>query len=588
LPEDNIKLSTAQDQTMVLKQRQRGIEKCIEWVDAMGRNNDSFTHMLPLHRISFETASGDAINSGNTSYRPPMVGVFAKQAIKQGDIVLTVPQDCVLSESHPLLDDLASKVVDKAMALYGENLAACTEKNPVNPWDFFSKSKGRVFCEDELRLALHITLLIFVHRGDQSGNSALHKAAAHWAYYFDSLPDDYDSLIFYWKEEELENMKGTSCYALAQRLRKEARNNWEDSFSDVVTDYLKKEGMDEVDNDMLYKCYIDAICTIYSRMYALEMVSGAATSRNNTRCTFPLVDLINGDREDSNRCNVHLLHFPGTHGAVQANRNIAAGEELLTSYGVVSNQIYISKFGFLPLNKQGNPTIDLLDAVHVLPPPNFVWEASDPRWTSLTSSSDGKALERIHLLSSDTVSAQTGTPFALTGDKGDQSKVRTSETFRPPYFENFHLFAMMSLTDAELDPEEQIIEPWEPGSIIMEMIDYRLEDLPTASFQEDQDLLSKQEGNMKTGTLYRMLERELLQLWRHATAKQFEVYGETNSKKVKFEPLAGKGGCAVCQAVLAGPLKSCTQCKAVSYCSRNCQKEDWKGGHREYCRPVSS
>lgn len=574
---------------MALKQRQQGIEKCIEWVDEMGRNNDAFTHILPLHRISFETSNvATTTSSTQTSYRPPMVGVYAKQAITQGEILLTLSQDCVLSESHPLLEDLASQVIDKAMAVYRENVAADFQKNSGSPWDPFSKSKGRVFCEDELRLALHTTLLFFIHRGKTTGNSSLHRAAAHFANYFDTLPDNYDSLIFNWKEEELENLKGTACHAMLQRLRKEVSQNWQDSFCDVIKEYLQRQGLDEVVSDLLDKCYMDAICTIYSRMHALDVVSGATTSRNNTRCTCPLVDLINGDREDSPRCNTHLLHYPGTHVALQATRNIAAGEELIFSYGVVSNQVFVTKFGFLPLTKEGNPQYDLLDVVHVLPPPSLVWEESDSRWQALTSVSDGKSLERNHLLASETVSAQTGTPFALMGDKRDLSKVRSSETFRPHYFENFHLFAMMSLTDPELDPEEQIIEPWEPGAIIMEMMDHRLEEFPTTSLQEDQALLTKQEGNMKTGTLYRMLEREVLQLWRHATAIQFDVYGEKNSQKVKFQPLANKEACAVCQAVFVGRLKCCTQCKAIYYCSRNCQKEDWRGGHREACRPVSS
>lgn len=142
------------------------------------------------------------------SYRPPLAGVFAKQAIKKGDILLTISQDCVVSESHPLLQDLASQVVDKAMAGVSRNRASTFKKSKSSRWDLFHKSKRRVFFEDGLRLALHITLLFFAHKRQKSADellsSPLAKAAAHWDRYLDTLHDDYDSLIFHWTSEELD------------------------------------------------------------------------------------------------------------------------------------------------------------------------------------------------------------------------------------------------------------------------------------------------------------------------------------------------------------------------------------------------
>jgi hypothetical protein len=96
-----------------------------------------------------------------------------------------------------------------------------------------------------------------------------------------------------------------------------------------------------------------------------------------------------------------------------------------------------------------------------------------------------------------------------------------------------------------------------------------------------------------------MLERDILITWRHAVAKHYEVYGKPKPSSGNGEvwKCLGQQGdereeqsqeevCATCQTSLAGPLKHCTRCKAIAYCGRNCQVEDWKvGGHKQTCNP---
>jgi len=48
--------------------------------------------------------------------------------------------------------------------------------------------------------------------------------------------------------------------------------------------------------------------------------------------------------------------------------------------------------------------------------------------------------------------------------------------------------------------------------------------------------------------------------------------------------------CASCQSTQAGranPLKQCAKCKKAYYCSRECQKADWKS-HKPVCRAVNA
>ena len=44
--------------------------------------------------------------------------------------------------------------------------------------------------------------------------------------------------------------------------------------------------------------------------------------------------------------------------------------------------------------------------------------------------------------------------------------------------------------------------------------------------------------------------------------------------------------CNTCQAPEGATLKHkvCSACKSVFYCSVECQRQDWKNGHRERCK----
>jgi hypothetical protein len=42
--------------------------------------------------------------------------------------------------------------------------------------------------------------------------------------------------------------------------------------------------------------------------------------------------------------------------------------------------------------------------------------------------------------------------------------------------------------------------------------------------------------------------------------------------------------CMMCG--IATGLKACNGCKAVRYCGEECQKKDWKQGHRHVCKEL--
>jgi len=86
-----------------------------------------------------------------------------------------------------------------------------------------------------------------------------------------------------------------------------------------------------------------------------------------------------------------------------------------------------------------------------------------------------------------------------------------------------------------------------------------------------------------------------------STRDNFRVYGPGESrlheKDVDFstEQTFCRHACAVCFTgvsiqvidgkVIPNFLKCCSICHLVWYCSQECQRKHWKGGHKKVCRP---
>ncbi|ETW07927.1 hypothetical protein H310_02330 [Aphanomyces invadans] len=57
-------------------------------------------------------------------------------------------------------------------------------------------------------------------------------------------------------------------------------------------------------------------------------------------------------------------------------------------------------------------------------------------------------------------------------------------------------------------------------------------------------------------------------------------------RKLGFiQHVTGKGGCYACGA---DAKTACARCLCVRYCSKECQTEDWKAGHKRACKPKSA
>jgi hypothetical protein len=71
-----------------------------------------------------------------------------------------------------------------------------------------------------------------------------------------------------------------------------------------------------------------------------------------------------------------------------------------------------------------------------------------------------------------------------------------------------------------------------------------------------------------------------------ATYKQSIVGDELRKKAENPATNVNQVVCHTCamKASVENPLKLCSKCKKVYYCSRECQLDDWKKGHKEQCQ----
>jgi hypothetical protein len=152
------------------------------------------------------------------------------------------------------------------------------------------------------------------------------------------------------------------------------------------------------------------------------------------------------------------------------------------------------------------------------------------------------------------------------------------------------------------------LQPWEPGKYMIDIIDeslsalQRLEEETTTEEKEpiknrnsrgrNNNSNNNSNSNNKShpyrrvlAAQARMVERELLLLWRHAIATHHGLY---LADKVERLPNAGCCCCFVqCRATLH--VKPCRDCGAVYYCSDACRDYDWTvGQHGRICAMLAA
>ncbi|GMH40523.1 hypothetical protein BSKO_08427 [Bryopsis sp. KO-2023] len=242
-------------------------------------------------------------------------GVVALEPIREGEIVVEVPDDFVLWEETSMISS-------------------------------YLREKGLV--REEGRLPEFLGLVVAVmhekYLGDQS----------RWGPYMDFLPDSVDDLPFAWSERELESLVGTSVLDKMdppwERCDLEPPCQVDFWYDEIVKPFARRErNIGFPRGARRKKLYLWATGVVSSYAFTLgdEKLLGIV----------PMWDMLN---HVSGKCNVRLNHCE-ERGVLQmiASQNIAEGSEVINSFGALSNSELLRFYGFV--EPHVNPPIDCVE-----------------------------------------------------------------------------------------------------------------------------------------------------------------------------------------------------------------------------------
>ena len=611
-----------------ISMRLNAIQNCIAWIE------ESFNDNQPIYYrdiIGFEASclmanQNEDPDQHDSDGENTMIGVFAKRDIlvNETKVLMTLPRPAVLSCSKSSLRNenvpAVQSLLKNTMKRYDAFIDDAFERSGVKDHDFYRFSYGRMLADSEVRLTFFLTLMLCFMDGDNNNNNPtrtdetdmnigsdlkdeLERLTEKWTPYLNTWPRDFNSLPPFWSKAELENIRGTSFSRYIARLQKELVENWEN----VVGPFLAETGIykhtDVDQKDMststststseesrmrrLPMFYQLAVGAVQSRTHgSLESqegerdLLGRIDGGSMDAVLHPLLDLVNGERAEEH-VNVELEGNPDSNRLeLRVVRDIKAGEELIISYADAIPMSYLQRFGFLPL-REG------------LPDPNNGWLTLSLPSHLVPDSEDRLRWEKLKEqgFAKENISSQThgAGPFALLYDNGQMRRYRKSPigVACPPQLDKLYTCATILLYNEKAlhdIPQEPFLANYDPGKMMVQMIDYWLSQLATPSNEHDFNLIESQSGNLRMGTYMRMLEREILVKWRHAVCIRHGCYdydGEFEETNVIHVPPMTSKCCYICKATFY--VKKCTRCKVVYYCGVKCQKEHWRQGHKEVC-----
>lgn len=597
--------------TKEVSSRRQGIDACLKWLDSLTKDDHAKKDVDKLHDcITFEAdQSGD--HDG--------IGVYATKSIPKGETILSFPIQAALTLDHELFaGPELSRYVDECR----QALDALIDKDSakVSPRDRYAKMKGRVLLKNYLLLSFLVTLLWMEDDDVKSSplQPEISKARQYWSFMMETEPHDWSHVPLLWTKDDLEMIGGTSFHALTERMQQEMNQ----VFQKVFLPTLAKYNDNVSDKSQAWNAKFQlALAFIYSHTHSKQqgqdedmklaadgLLRLNLEDHNNNKSfvepipiCFPIVDLINGTRrtKDSNG----ELIATATSYQVVATRDVQEGEELFLCYGedTLNNLDFFVKFGYIPL-KDGCPVLVEDDFVTLpLGPSLRPLVVGDPkiksiskldqlRWTELEKYDMGKdrLVEPIPYFQR---------PFYVNGNIEAARRLRNSSAFSGPgvsipQMEKMEQYVMTMLAGKQAlkklsegkMPPPPMLDGWEPGQYMIRILDYYLEEhttLSETSTEKDLEASKTQTGNQQLASYARMVEREIVLIWRHAIASHHGLY-RSEKAQVDRLPKSNQTCCVQCRTSLR--IFPCPKCGSVFYCSEACQNFDWdQGQHSRLC-----
>jgi len=488
---------------------------------------------------------------------------------------------------------------------------------------------------------------------DDEMMTLLRAQAATWP----SEEELQSSYYGYWEDEKVEQMWGHKSMLTLLFQQQKSTADW--IFRAIVLPLLMpfhnnfgfkpKVGGDFIDDNLPSNRYVkrqnDEAALENTFRYAFGIVHTRIHGGSGHDADFelvPLVDMFNGDSCGIPQSTVNVnfvsgkwpfLNYPGHRGGeyqdacnlscscVYATRDIAAGEELILSYGTdMSVDNFMLQYGTVPTSLL-DPT-SMKCVVSLYCPPDFIPEHQPTRRASLEKI--GFPLEKLKNNQNCPLSTLSSEPVPKYQHKyGVVSSYALYTTYGVEHATIGSVRQYLILS--ELADDFELQRHFSTGRLrgplyenrvyplLCRIIDYNLgllcsEDVTSALDIQQAFFPSKEEGissnNNNTvqlasvssssweraALLARVAYRETLLMWRHAfvmkglsavaTNGEQETYKHLFFEAIQAPRCVTMGGCAVCGR--SYPCLKCSRCQAVQYCSKGHQKTHWKH-HKHNC-----
>ena len=182
--------------------------------------------------------------------------------------------------------------------------------------------------EKKLNSPRHSLLTIFLMGEIDKGNQS------KWKFYIDFLPSSYESFPIFYKEKELEYLKGTQFLESIEKEKKSIKEDY---------DLLVKNIPGFAKYDLNYFSKITEVVT--SRVFGIKIHNKKET------ILAPFADMLNHKRPSDT-----VWDFEETTNSftIKSRSNVLKGEEVFDSYGIKSNRNYLLYYGFTINNNTYN------------------------------------------------------------------------------------------------------------------------------------------------------------------------------------------------------------------------------------------
>ncbi|CAB9520250.1 expressed unknown protein [Seminavis robusta] len=375
----------------------------------------------------------------------------------------------------------------------------------------------------------------------------------------------------------------------------------------VLPVLLNKEEQQDIVHQFLPPAFQDENKTLQDNLWdAFLYASSLVRSRSHEGSTpeepeiIPLVDLINGL---PSFClpyiNVHIRNcqaggIPCTQ--VVATHDIAPNQEFIISYGDIHASSCLIRYAYCPQRVVHHPLASLdvlMIRVSKTLAPRDSLRAKACRILQFPSTPEDIERDFMFHLGHDALGPYMRSPMF----QGETEQLKSLRQF-------LMVCHLMNDEEVQLNIETgrlrgNSVTQEQIGNVHLALFDRLMTEFTsldddtttTATISANKD----DDPHIQTIHNVRICQRDTMARWRHAICRRYNIPSQHADPNATANPLLQPHtrapqclletrGCRVCGRTIR--LKACTKCKAVKYCGRVHQIEDWKRQHRQECRPA--